>query len=141
VDADRGAVAGGLTGGPDRPADRARIPGGAPSVLEVAGRASHLGRTAGAGATCGGSGRVNVTANSTRFNTSLNIDGITADIDFSDTSQFRNVKASIDPINLQGDPSDQEITGGNSGEFIRGRAGQDTLDGGTATTSSSATRT
>jgi hypothetical protein len=84
---------------------------------------------------------VNITANSTRFNTSLNIDGITADIDFSDTSQFRNVKASIDPINLQGDPSDQEITGGNSGEFIRGRAGQDTLDRVTATTSSSATRT
>ena len=71
-------------------------------------------------------------ATSTSFNTSINIDGIGSDIDFSDGSKFNNVTVpgQPDPVSLQGDGVDQTITGRGEGEFLRGFGGDDTLIGG-----------
>jgi hypothetical protein len=81
------------------------------------------------GLTIGTIAPVNVNADSLRFNTSINFDGITDDLDFSNGAQFGTINTPNDPVSLQGDGSDQTITGDDTGEFIRGHDGADTLIG------------
>jgi T1SS-143 domain-containing protein len=73
---------------------------------------------------------VTVNADSTGYQTSINIDGIGGDIDFSDAVKFDNVTiGGPDPVSLQGNGNAQSITGDDGGEFIRGFGGDDTLRG------------
>ena len=79
--------------------------------------------------TIGTSTAVTVNADSLRFNTSVNVDGITDHVDFSNPSQFGTISTPTDRVSLQGDGAAQTITGDNDGEFIRGRDNADTLIG------------
>ncbi|GAB5471039.1 MAG: hypothetical protein Kilf2KO_40690 [Rhodospirillales bacterium] len=74
---------------------------------------------------------VTVTADSTGFNTSINIDGVGGDVDLTDPLRFQNLDVSTtDILSLQGDETANSLTGATEGEFIRGRGGDDDLAGG-----------
>ncbi|WP_422370452.1 VCBS domain-containing protein [Hoeflea sp.] len=80
---------------------------------------------------------VTVNADSAVYNTAINFDGITGDIDFSDPVQFNNVTVpgsgtaplANDPVSLQGDNAGQSLTGDDEAEIIRAFGGNDTLRG------------
>ena len=74
---------------------------------------------------------VTVTADSTSFQTSINIDGVGGIINFANAAQFNNVNVAgaPDPVSLQGDGTANTIIGKGDAEFIRGFGGFDTIRG------------